>query len=251
MGHALIVSNNVTMPQAFVDIVFDPSIVDEYHMTYNISLDCEFILQSNTTHTAMIGFAYPNQWDDVWARSDFSEFDIWFDEEIMDYEIIPPSDVNNDTMLEEQADWLNYTSYAVITASFIAGANSTLRVSRQLVAHIFDGYFYFHYLAGTGAAWTGPTREEIRLTVTDTTYMKSYSFNPQEGLATEYSGRSVSAEWTIEEFTPDNALVGFSCSQDSSLLPAPDIAISITIASSIGGIMILAIVIQKRVTGAQ
>ncbi len=209
LSHGLIVDENVTMPSAVVNITIEPSLLDVYTARHNITISCRFVLYSNTTHSSLIGFAYPSNWDSS-SSSANSDFVILLNDSQVDYIILTSEEISNDTILGEEADWLADMSYAVVNVSFYEGTNTTLSVSRRIINDMADGYFMFTYAVGTGAAWKGPTKEVVTFTITDTSLYSSYSFGPTDGMTQQTSGNGVIATWLLEEFDSSEPLIMFS-----------------------------------------
>ncbi|MDF1539681.1 MAG: hypothetical protein P1Q69_12345 [Candidatus Thorarchaeota archaeon] len=102
-----------------------------------------------------------------------------------------------------------------------------------------------------GSVWkfdsaAGPTREEIRLSVIDTTNMASYGFSPQEGLTTEVVGTGVIATWTLEEFTLENSVIRFDWTQQVNVIKQDYVLVVIIMATGVGLVIFSGIVIRKR-----
>jgi len=264
----LFMGDQVSMPEAEVNIILDP------FGTKNFELKSKFNFTSTMDQITLAAFAYPSYWD---SNSD-CDFEILQDQEQVEYVVLTfeqlidrynesTGDVNTTTI--EEWGWIQDHHFATFDLTLLANTLITLEVT--LVSSFefegSEGYRVsssFQYCVGSAYSWSSETHEIITLEVkgiSDRTVRigdmicdwEFGSFFPSTGISETWNQTWAKAVWdlTLSEEDFEITHVGFGGSYTVSYDPLIFTFIELALVTlPVIIVIIIGLILIKRRTAA-
>ena len=238
----LILDNNMSMPEALVNITIEPSQGEGTTVSYNITIKAVYTFLSPNDQLATIGLACPN----TWFNSSY-EAQIFQNESVLPNILLHYNELvsENDTY---PSNW-EYLDFITFNCTLEAGKTTDILVLLDLGSRAFENAFWFDYFVATARSWNGTTHEMIIMNMKNPTILEGCSFTPNASLTVSDNPPWRTATWDLNMDVFEDDFVGFRATHKQSVWPEitqEDLTLGAVIVTVSIGIVVLIVIVLKR-----
>jgi hypothetical protein len=234
----LILENNMSMPEALVNMTIEPSLQSGSSVSYSITMDAVYTFLSPSDQNATIGLACPNNW-----------FDRGYEAQIFDNgSLLSHILLHYDDLVGENDTYpsgYQYLDYVTFNCTLEAGNPTDIIVQLDLGTLTHENGLTFHYWVGTARTWNGTTHETIIMNMKNPSILQSCSFSPNVSLTVVSNPPWRIATWELDLDVFEDDIVGFHTWHYQPVIP-PSNMLGLIIVSAVIGILVIVVYITKR-----
>jgi hypothetical protein len=246
----LILDNNVSLPEAFVNVSIESSPVEvslfeiTQPMQYNITMDAVYTFVSPTTQFTTVGLACPYQWTEY----DYA-IQIFQGQSTLPYTILNYSELVSEN--ETQTSSWEYLRFFAFNCSFQTGTPTNISILMDLGTRVirYAGW-QFRYFVATARSWNGTTHETITMSVENPSVFRSCSFWPNSCLMVADNPPWRTATWDLNmsEFEYDYVTFATYHKDSSSGIDLSNLPLLGAVAIAVCGVVVMVVFIQRKST---
>ncbi|MFW9848603.1 MAG: hypothetical protein ACFFF4_05650 [Candidatus Thorarchaeota archaeon] len=225
-GGLLSTNQSLMMPDAYVDIVHDPTRINSTTFYQNTTIYGNYTITSTSAANTTLAFAYPDTWEFGYEVEILNhELELMVDGVRVFYQVMNASQfLTNFSYGSSLNDWLYSSNLLFATFNRSLQVNETLLL--EVIANLYTiaktDEYRFSYCVGTGRTWSGNSHERIRFEIKNYNQYLECRFFPSSSLSKTTSGTSLIGQWDLELSEFEEDYIGVTCVQYDWNLSAPD-----------------------------
>jgi hypothetical protein len=216
-GGLLSTNQSLMMPDAYVDIVLNPTRINATTFYYNTTIYGNYTITSTIAANTTIAFAYPETWEFGYEVEILNhELELMIDKVRISYQVMNASQFLADFSYGSSLnDWFYYSNllFAAFNKSVQENETLLLEVTANIYSIARTDEYRFSYCVGTGRTWNGNSHERIRFEIKNHNQFHECAFFPTSSLSRTTSDTLLIGEWDLELSEFEEDYIGAICVQ--------------------------------------